>query len=55
MQRHAGCRLNLITSHSDFERVAGLKSIKKTRLYNGRLECEFMRFAPLNAHFDRKM
>ena len=54
MQRHAGCRLNLITSHSGFERVAGLRSIKKTRLYNGRLECEFMRFAPLNAHFERK-
>ncbi len=54
LSRHPGSRLNLITSHSGFERVAGLKSIKKTRLYNGRLECEFMRFAPLNAHFERK-
>ena len=52
--RHLGSRLNLITSHPGFERVAGLKAIKKTRLYNGRLECEFMRFAPLNAHFERK-
>ena len=54
LSRHPGSRLNLITSHPGFERVAGLKSIKKTRLYNGRLECEFMRFAPLNAHFERK-
>lgn len=52
--RHPGSRLNLITSHPGFERVAGLRSIKKTRLYNGRLECEFMRFAPLNAQFDHK-
>jgi len=54
LMRHPGSRLNLITSHPGFERVAGLRSIKKTRLYNGRLECEFMRFAPLNASFERK-
>ena len=54
MQRHPGCRLNVITSHPGFERVAGLKAMRKTRLYNGRLECEFMRFAPLNAEFSRK-
>ena len=54
MNRHPGCRLNLITSHPGFERVAGLKAMRRTRLYNGRLECEFMRFAPLNAHFEHK-
>ena len=53
LNRHPGSRLNLITSHPGFERVAGLKAIKKTRLYNGRLECEFMRFAPLNVQFRR--
>jgi len=54
MQRHPGCRLNVITSHPGFERVAGLKAARKTRLYNGRLECEFMRFMPLDADFRRK-
>lgn len=44
MARHPGCRLNVITSHPGFERVAGMKAFKKTRLYNGRLECAFMRF-----------
>lgn len=44
LQRHAGSSLNVITSHPGFERVAGLHAQKKVRLYNGRLECEFMRF-----------
>ncbi len=44
MLRHPGCSLNLITSHPGFERVAGLRSRKKTRMYNGRLECDYMRF-----------
>lgn len=44
MARHPGCRLNVITSHPGFERVSGLHASKKTRLYNGRLECMFMRF-----------
>lgn len=42
--RHPGSRLCVITSHPGFERVAGMKAQKKTRLYNGRLECNFMRF-----------
>ena len=42
--RHPGSRLCVITSHPGFERVAGLRARKKTRLYNGRLECNFMRF-----------
>ena len=42
--RHPGSRLCVITSHPGFERVAGMRAQKKTRLYNGRLECNFMRF-----------
>ena len=48
MLRHPGSSLNVITSHPGFERVAGLRAQKKHRLYNGRLECDFMRFLPLN-------
>ena len=44
MQRHPGCTLNVITSHPGFERVAGMHAQGRTRLYNGRLECEFLRF-----------
>ena len=44
LARHPGSRLCVITSHPGFERVAGLTARKKTRLYNGRLECNFMRF-----------
>ncbi|MBQ9195687.1 MAG: class I SAM-dependent RNA methyltransferase [Clostridia bacterium] len=44
LSRHPGSRLCVITSHPGFERVAGMRALKKTRLYNGRLECNFMRF-----------
>ena len=44
MQRHPGCTLNVITSHPGFERVAGMHAQGRTRLYNGRLECEFSVF-----------
>ena len=44
IQRHPGCTLNVITSHPGFERVAGMHAQGRTRLYNGRLECEFLRF-----------
>ena len=47
MQRHNGSRLGVITSHAGFERIAGMKALKKTRLYNGRLECNFMTFGAL--------
>ena len=47
MLRHPGSTLNVITSHPGFERVACLHAQKKTRLYNGRLECDFMRFGPV--------
>ncbi len=47
LQRHPGSSLNVITSHPGFERVAGLHAVRRTRLYNGRLECEFLRFTAL--------
>ena len=34
--------LGVITSHPGFERIAGMRAQKTTRLYNGRLECAFM-------------
>ena len=40
--RHAPCRLGVITAHTGFERCFGLHSTQKRRLYNGRLECEFL-------------
>lgn len=44
MLSHEGATLNVITSHPGFERVAGMRASTRTRLYNGRLECEFLRF-----------
>lgn len=44
VQRHPHSRLALITAHHGFERCYGQAAKKKRRLYNGRLECEFMIF-----------
>lgn len=35
-------RLCVITAHAGFERVVGRKAVKRRRLYNGRLECDFL-------------
>ena len=35
-------RLCVITAHPGFERVVGRRANKKRRLYNGRLECDFL-------------
>ncbi|MBO4836488.1 MAG: class I SAM-dependent RNA methyltransferase [Clostridia bacterium] len=51
LQRHPGSRLGIITSHAGFERIAGMKALKKTRLYNGRLECNFMTFGGRQVRF----
>lgn len=40
--RHPGSRLAAITAHTGFERCFGQRAAKKRRLYNGRLECEFL-------------
>ena len=40
--RHPGARLGVITAHTGFERCFGKRANQKRRLYNGRLECEFM-------------
>ena len=41
-ERHPGWSLCAITSDPAFERAYGKRADKKRRLYNGRLECEFM-------------
>ncbi len=40
--RHEGCRMGVITAHTGFERCFGRRAAQKRRLYNGRLECEFL-------------
>ena len=44
MRRHPGWSLCAITSDPTFEWSFGRRADKKRRLYNGRLECEFMTF-----------
>ena len=41
-ERHPGSRMAAITAHTGFERCFGQRANKKRRLYNGRLECEFL-------------
>lgn len=40
--RHPGCRMGVITAHTGFERCFGQHVQQKRRLYNGRLECEYL-------------
>jgi len=40
--RHEGWRMAFITSHPGVERHYGKRAFKKRRLYNGRMECEFV-------------
>ena len=40
--RHPGSRMGVITAHTGFERCFGQRCTQKRRLYNGRLECEYM-------------
>ena len=40
--RHLDCRMGVITAHTGFERCFGKRANQKRRLYNGRLECEFL-------------
>ena len=42
LNRHAGWRMGVLSSHPGFERHFGRRAQKKRRLYNGRLECEFL-------------
>ena len=46
LRRHPGWRLCAITSDAGFERAFGRRADKRRRLYNGRLECEFLTFEP---------
>ena len=40
--RHPDARLGVITAHTGFERCFGKRAAQKRRLYNGRLECEYL-------------
>ncbi|MBQ6803295.1 MAG: class I SAM-dependent RNA methyltransferase [Clostridia bacterium] len=42
--RHPGCKMGVITAHTGFERCFGKRADQKRRLYNGRLECEFLQY-----------
>lgn len=42
LNRHEGWRMGVLSSHPGFERHFGHRAQKKRRLYNGRLECEFL-------------
>ncbi|MBE5786043.1 MAG: class I SAM-dependent RNA methyltransferase [Clostridiales bacterium] len=42
--RHPGCQMGVITAHTGFERCFGKRADQKRRLYNGRLECEFIQY-----------
>lgn len=42
--RHPGSQMGVITAHTGFERCYGKRADHKRRLYNGRLECEFLQY-----------
>lgn len=42
VSRHPGSRMGVLTAHHGFERFYGKKAQRKRRLYNGRLECEYL-------------
>ncbi len=44
LNRHEDWRMGVLTSHPGFERHFGGRAQKKRRLYNGRLECEFLMY-----------
>ena len=46
--RHAPCGMGVITAHTGFERCFGKRAAQKRRLYNGRLECEYLLYGDEN-------
>lgn len=44
LKRHPGWSLCAITSDPNFERAFGQKADKRRKLYNGRLECQFLTY-----------
>lgn len=44
LRRHPGAALCAISPDSSFERLIGRKANRRRRLYNGRLECEYLIF-----------
>mgnify|MGYP000845678911 CR=1 FL=1 len=54
LQGQSGWTVCAITGDRGFERVFGRRADKRRRLYNGRLECEFMTFYAPRAGGERK-
>ena len=46
-RRHPFWTLCAVSSDPDFEKAFGRRAIRKRRLYNGRLECQFFVFSPV--------
>jgi putative N6-adenine-specific DNA methylase len=44
LRRHPGWSLGALSAHPGFERCLGRRADRKRRLYNGRLECDWMTF-----------
>lgn len=44
LQRRSGWSLSALTADRGFERAFGRRGDKRRRLYNGRIECEFITF-----------
>ena len=44
LRRHPGWNLCALSAHPGFERCLGRRADRRRRLYNGRLECEWMTF-----------
>lgn len=44
LRRHPGWSMGVLSAHPGFERCIGRRADRKRRLYNGRLECEWMSY-----------
>jgi putative N6-adenine-specific DNA methylase len=40
----SGWRINLLSSHTEFERTFGRKADKKRKLYNGMIKCDLFQY-----------
>ena len=52
-KRHPGWALCAITSDHGFEAAFGRRASKRNRLYNGRLECQFLTYEPIRGRKKR--
>lgn len=44
LRKHPSWQLGVLTPQQDFERIFGRRALRRRRVYNGRIECEFMTF-----------